>query len=182
MHLPHGIARTLAVLGVALLFSQPVAAQTAPYTTSKDIEVAVRVLGFVYGMPKGPIDIGIVYDPGNAASSSEATELRSIIDKTGVFASRTLHARLVPISQMESMRGGVVYVTHGIDDKLISVHDVARNNRIFTFSTGFECVESQKCVMGMTADPVKIEISRTVTADSQFEFSQALKLMIKDVE
>ncbi len=158
-------------------------AQSASSITDKDLQVAVRAFSFVYGIPKGDLDIEIVYNPGNAASSSEASQLQKIIGDNGTFANRTIKAKLVPVSEMGSTKSRIAYITRGLQTDQDAILAKARNNKMLTFSTDFQCVESQKCVMGVTADPaIKIEISRSATSASELEFSQALKLMIREVE
>lgn len=177
------IAFALAVLGLLSVGTSPVGAQSVSYITHKDLEVAVRVFNFVYGMPRGALDVDIVYDPNNSVSTADAEAFRQLLSKESVFASRPLRARLVPLSQLGTLKAPVAYVTQGLQRQFGSLYAVARNRKILTFSTDFDCVESQTCVMGMAADPgIRIEISRSVAADSSLEFSQALKLMIHEVE
>lgn len=158
-------------------------AQSTPYITDKDLQVAVRTFSFVYDLPKGDIEIEIIYNPNNAVSSNEASQLNKIIAQGIVFAARTLKAKMVPVSEMGSTGSRFAYITHGLQSDYGVLMERARNRQILTFSTDFQCVDSQKCVMGMTADPnIKIEISRTAAAASKLEFSQALKLMVREVE
>ena len=171
------------MLGAALCTPSLTCAQSTPYITDKDLQVAVRTFSFAYGMPKGDLDIDIVYDPSNPVSTSDANQLRDVIGSGGVFSSRTIKAKMVPISEMGSMKSRIAYITHGLQEKYGDLLQSAKSNKMLTFSTDFQCVENQKCVMGVTADPtIKIEISRSATATSELEFSQALKLMIREVE
>lgn len=158
-------------------------AQSASYVTDKDIEVAVRAFSFVYGMPKGDIEMEIVYDPNNATSAGEAQQLNKLIGGGNEFANREVKAKMVPVSKMGSTGDKVAYITHGLEPELDLVSQKASADKMLTFSTDFQCVDSQKCVMGVEASPsIKMEISRSATSASGLEFSQALKLMIKEVE
>jgi len=77
----------------------------------------------------------------------------------------------------------IAYITHGLEPQYGAISQKARAGKMLTLSTDFQCVESQKCVMGVESNPViKIEISRSAAEASGLEFSQALKLMIKEVE
>jgi hypothetical protein len=170
------------LIATGLLLPLSVHAQSAPYVTDNDIEVAVRTFSFVYGMPKGDVTIEIVYDPNNAASAAEASQLKEIIGKRA-FANRQVRAKMVPLSQMGSTKSRIAYVTHGLEPQYDLLLEKAKANKMLTFSTDFQCVSSQKCVMGVEASPgIRIEISRAATAASDLEFSQALKLMIREVE
>jgi hypothetical protein len=172
-----------ALIATGLLLPLNAGAQPAAYVTDKDIEVAVRTFSFIYGMPKGDITIEIVYDPDNSASLTEANQLKKIIGAGDEFANRLVRAKMVPLAQMGSTKSRIAYVTHGLQPHYDVLLEKARSNKMLTFSTDFQCVGSQKCVMGVEADPgIKIEISRAATAASELEFSQALKLMIREVE
>jgi hypothetical protein len=173
------------MLGAVLLClpAMVCSAQSASYITEKDLEVSVRAFSFVYGMPKGSLDIEVVYDPGNPDSAGEAHELKKIIGDGNEFAKRAVTAKLVPVSQMGSTGDRIAYITHGLEPQYGAILQKAGTAKMLTFSTDFQCVTSQKCVMGVEASPaIKMEISRSATTASGLEFSQALKLMIREVE
>ena len=158
-------------------------AQTPVYVTDKDLQVAVRAFSFVYGMPKGDIQIEVVYDSGNPVSAGEAEQLGKLIGNGGMFANREVTAKMVSVAQMGSTGNKIAYVTHGLEQKYDALLQQAKAEKMLTFSTDFQCVETQKCVMGVVASPsIKMEISRAATDASSLEFSQALKLMIREVE
>lgn len=179
---PQALLGGAAVLAALLLPATSIA-QAPASATDKDLQVAVRTFGFAYGMPKGDIDIEIVYNPNNPASSTDAAQVEKIITGGGAFANRTLRAKVVPVNEMGSTNSRLAYITHGMQSEYEALFQRAKSKNMLTFSTDFQCVDSQKCVMGVTADPtIKIEISRSATAASGLEFSQALKLMIREVE
>jgi hypothetical protein len=169
----------------AALFVLPATAGASlpPYVTDKDVQVAVRTFGFVYGMPKGDIDIDIIYDPTDAASKNDAQQLQKILADGTTFANRSVKASLVPISSINTAKSRLAYVTHGLQTKHEALLQKVAAEKTLTFSTDFDCVNKKKCVMGVTADPnIKIEISRAASAAAGLEFSQALKLMVREVE
>ena len=175
----------MTVLGAAALCVPALTAnaQSASYVTDKDLQVAVRAFSFVYGMPKGDIEIEIVYDPNVPASAGEAQQLGKLIGGGNEFANRSVRAKMVPLAQMGSTGDKIAYVTHGLAQEFDILSQKASANKMLTFSTDFQCVDSQKCVMGVVASPaIKMEISRSASAAAGLEFSQALKLMIKEVE
>lgn len=169
-------------MGIFLLPITPYA-QQADYITDKDLQVAVRTFSFAYDLPKGDLDIEIVYNPNNPVSTNDAGQLNKIIGSGGVFAARTLKAKMVTVSQMGSTGSRIAYISSGMRGDYPALMEKAKANKMLTFSKDFQCVHDQKCVMGVEASPnIKIEISRTATAASQMEFSQALKLMVREVE
>jgi len=174
----------LMLMGAALCAPSLGSAQAGPMVTDKDLQVAVRAFSFVYGMPKGDITIEVVYDPDNASSQAEAQELGKLIGTSGgTFANRQVKAKIVPVAQMGGAGDKIAYITHGMQSKYDVMAQHATADKMLTFSTDFQCVDTQKCVMGVEADPaIKMEISRAASTASGLEFSQALKLMIKEVE
>ncbi len=180
-------AAAITFLGAVVVLSAQLArAQTAvssPYVTRKDIQVAVRAFSFVYGVPEGAIQIEVVYDPNIAASVTEARELQGIIGAKDMFAKRQITVKMVTVAQMGTADSRFAYITHGLVKEYPALAAEAQNHKILTFSTDFKCVDSQSCVMGVESEPnVNIEISRTAAAASGIEFSQALELMVREVE
>ncbi len=159
------------------------AAAPAPYVTRKDMQVAVRAFSFIYGMPEGAIQIEVVYDPNDAASMTEARELENIIARNNTFASRKVTAKLVTVGAIGTTGSHFAYITHGLEQEYPRLMAEARSHKMLTFSTDFKCVDSQSCVMGVESEPsINIEISRAATVASGVQFSQALELMVREVE
>jgi len=176
-------AYSFSLLAVLFLLGAPAALADSHVVTGKDIEVAVRAFGFVYGIPRDTLGIEIVYDPSSAVSRSEAEGVSKLISSGGAFAGRNVSGRLVPYGQMGSTGGKVAYITHGLSAQYDALTDAARRSGMITFSTDFACVEKTGCVMAVEASPrIRIEISRTAAASAGVEFSQALKLMVREVE
>ncbi len=180
-------AAAVTFLGAGVVLSAQLAqAQTAvssPYVTRKDIQVAVRAFSFVYGMPEGAIQIEVVYNPNNAASMTEARELRSIIGSGRVFAGREVTEKMVTVAQMSTTGSRFAYVTHGLEREYPALVAEAQSHKMLTFSTDFKCVDSQSCVMGVESAPsVNIEISRTAALATGVQFSPALELMVREVQ
>ncbi|MDE2337007.1 MAG: DUF4154 domain-containing protein [Alphaproteobacteria bacterium] len=178
-----------AFLAAGLLFAPPPAraqeqeAASASYVTQKDIQVAVRAFSFVYGMPAGAIQIEIVYDPNDAASMAEAQDLEEIIRRDGTFANRRVTAKPVTVAAVGTTGSRFAYVTHGLAREYPALVANARSHKMLTFSTDFRCVDSQSCVMGVVSEPsINIEISRAAATASGVQFSQALELMVREVE
>ena len=120
----------LLIAGAAGLISARAEAQTDSYVSDKDVQVAVRAFSFAYGMPKGDIQIEIVFDPGSATSSSDAGQISKIIGNGGVFANRAVKARMVTIPQMGSTGSRLAYVTHGMESQYDGLLERAKRNKM----------------------------------------------------
>jgi len=173
--------RLLAVVSIFILLT-PGQALAKPVTV-KEIRVAVRAFGFAYDLPKGDLEIEIIYNPQNPKSFSEAEKLSKILKGGMKVGSRKLRGKLTPVGQMGSTGNKIAYITGGLKQDYSSISTKASQAKLLTFTTDFSCVSEQICVMGISTTPtIKIEVSRSATRASQLIFSQALKFMIREVE
>lgn len=175
----------VAAIGAVLHLSpcRAAQAQSAAFITQEDLQVAVRALSFAYAVPKGDIVIEIVYNPASKDSVNEAEGLQKSIGSGLVLGDRKVLSKMVSVAQMGSTGSKVAYVTHGMQQDYDTILSNSQARGLLTFTTDFACVDQQKCVMGIKASPnIKIEVSRAATAAAGLEFSQALKLMIREVE
>lgn len=173
---------TAALIAIGMMFAVTAAQADDGAVTDKDLEVAVRSFSFAYGLEKGDISVEIVADPSVPESNAEAKRLQDIIGTGKTFAGRTVSAKVVSIENMGATKSRIAYIPHGLQKDYDTITQKAAADKLLTFSTDFACVESGKCVMGVTGETViKIEISRSAASASQVEFSQALKLMIGEV-
>ena len=155
----------------------------ASEVSEKEIRVAVRAFGFAYNLPKGDLEIEIIYDHDNPKSHEEAQKLTEFLSGGFKVGSRRLTGKMLPVEEMGTTGNKIVFITNGMGQKYGKVFERASQHNQLTFTTDFGCVMAQKCVMGISATPnIKIEVSRTATEASKLEFSQALKLMIREVE
>lgn len=158
-------------------------AQSSLYITKEDLQVAIRAFSFAYDMPKGDLEIEIVYNPASSDSVNEVNRLRQDIASGGKIGDRVVRYKLVTIAEMGSTGNKIAYISHGMQKDYDAIFTKAKDKSLLTFTTDFQCVAVQKCVMGIKAEPnIKIEVSRAATVASGLEFSQALKLMIREVE
>ncbi len=172
------------VAGFVFLSPALAKAQSSPlFITKEDLQVAIRAFSFAYDMPKGDLEIEIVYNPNTPVSMNEVNQLKQAVASGSKIGDRVVRYKLVTVSEMGSTGDKVVYISHGLQQDYEAIFAKAKDKSLLTFTTDFQCVAAQKCVMGIKAAPnIKIEVSRAATIAAGLEFSQALKLMIREVE
>lgn len=166
------------------MFPAASGAQSSLYVTKEDLQVAIRAFSFAYDMPKGALEIDVVYNPRVQESMNEIDQFkRDIIAHGDKIGDRVVRYRLVTLADMGMTGNKIAYISHGMQTDYDALFARAKAKSLLTFTTDFQCVAAQKCVMGIKAAPnIKIEVSRAATEASSLEFSQALKLMIREVK
>ncbi|MEP3114281.1 YfiR/HmsC family protein [Nisaea sp.] len=149
--------------------------------TERDLQVAGRTFGFINGIPKGDVVIGIVVDEGNAASKAEADQLSGLLSGGLKVAKNTLQPKLIPVSALDFSGTNVAFVTSGLGAQQAAIFAAASGAKIMTVSTDFSCVDAKQCVMGVASKPkVKIQVSQSAAGATGLQLSKALKLMVTE--
>jgi hypothetical protein len=166
-----GMKQTAVALATALMC----VAQAQAATTTRDIQVMARAVGFVTGLPRGAIDVAIVDGPGTDAVLAQMAE--------GVSASGiTLRARRVSLAQLAGSGVRVVIVPEGQGASHAAIAQAAQRLGAVTISTDMSCVRAGRCVVGVAAQPrVEIVVSRTAASAANISFGQAFRVMIREI-
>jgi hypothetical protein len=167
----------LAVLLCAALFSLPAQAGFG----SKDAQVMARVLGFMDQPPPATVNLGVVYDPGNAASQKEAESL--VAQLGGGFAAGkfTLVPKLVKIGDVGGASMNAFVLTSGVGGSA-KLADATKSKKIPCFTGDHEAVSSGNCLIGITTDPkVEILLNKGLAAASGITFGSAFRMMITEI-
>jgi hypothetical protein len=160
-----------ALLATSVLF----AAHAQAATTARDLQVIARAVGFINGLPRGAIDVAIVEGPG-------ANALAAAMGRRVTAGGMTLNPRLVPISRLAASGVRVIIVPEGQHASHMAIATAAHTLSAVTLSTDMNCVRSGHCVVGVSASPrVEIVVSRAAAAASGVSFSQAFRVMIREI-
>lgn len=164
---------------LAALAGSVLAAPAMAETTTRDIEVIGRALGFMEGASGSDRVVAIVYDP---ASEAEAQALAGAMDG-GLSAGRvTLTGRLVPASDIGSVSGAHAAVLLGAAASDAGIASAANGSGAMTVSTDMSCVESGGCVMGVQSAPsVRIVVNRGNAEAASVSFAAAFAMMIEEI-
>jgi hypothetical protein len=168
--------RTILLPAIAAI---AVAAPAMAETTTRDLEVIGRALGFVEGASGSDRTVAIVYD---AASEAEAQALASAMSG-GLSAGRvTLNGRLVSSSDLSGLSGVDAAVLLGSAASDSNVASAVNSSGAMSVSTDMSCVESGGCVMGVQSAPsVRIVVNRANANAASVSFAAAFAMMIEEI-
>lgn len=160
---------------VALAATLICAAQAHAATTTRDVQLMARAVGFVTGMPRGSVDAVIVDGPNAAA-------LHALMASGASGGGIALTARRVPLSELAGSGARVILVPEGQASSHAAIAQAARSMGAVTISTDMSCVRAGRCVVGVAAQPrVEIVVSREAARACNVSFAQAFRVMIREV-
>ena len=160
---------------LALLVALFMAAPNADAATTRDLQVIARAVGFINGLPRGVIDVAVIDGPG-------ADALVAAMGRGVTAGGVTLNPRRVTVGALLASRARIIIVPEGQTAAQPAIAAAARSLGAVTLSTDMNCVQSRLCVVGVRALPrVEIVVSRDAAAASRVSFSQAFRVMIREI-
>lgn len=174
-----GFLKIVAGLWLAMaLASQAGQAQTS----EKDLQVAVRSIAFMNDAPKGETPVAIIYDPANAASTSDAQSIQAAIGGGLKAGKAKLNPVLLPTSDIAGLNGYVVaFVASETGGHFDAIKDNATQSKVLTISSDLACVDGGACVVGVSTNPkVEIVVSRALREAAGIGFGSAFMMMVKE--
>lgn len=158
-----------------LLLAAPAAAET----TTRDLEVIGRALGFVENQSGSERVLAIIHDAGSAG---EAEALLASLGG-GLRAGRvTLTGRLVSSADMAGLDGAHAAVLLGSAASDTSISQAVNSAGILSVSSDMGCVETHGCVMGVQSAPsVRIVVNRSNAGAAAVSFAAAFAMMIEEI-
>jgi len=149
-----------------------------------DLMVGMKTLPLLNNKITGSIKIAIVFDPNQHDSKLEAETVKSLID-SGLELPGDLSADavMIPVSQLEKMASvKIAIITSNLVAYYNQISNAATQYKILTMSTDLDCVQHNKCVLGIISKPrVEIYYSKIAAANSEISFGQAFTTLIKPV-
>jgi hypothetical protein len=163
-------------LAAALLAASVIITNNAQaVTTTRDLRVIARAVGFINGLPRGVVDVAVVDGPG-------ADALVAAMGRDLTAGGVTLHPRRVPVSRLANSGVRIIIVPEGQRASHAAIAAAARSLSAVTLSTDMVCVRSGRCVVGVAAAPrVVIVVSRSAALASGVSFAQAFRVMIREI-
>ncbi|HEX2791389.1 MAG TPA: hypothetical protein VHN17_13240 [Steroidobacteraceae bacterium] len=170
--------RLWAPLVCSALMALPAAAQVSDTT----LLVAARALSFLQHPPQGEIIVGIVYQPGNAQSTLEATQLNAMMEDGFRAGQLVLRPRLITLDELAGSNVGLYFLTSELGHAAIALAQLNRSRKIPCITTDIVQVRDGNCAMGVRAIPrVEILVNRAAAAASGMTFSEAFRVMITEL-
>lgn len=150
--------------------------------TQTDILVAGRTISFIQNLPPGDVRVSIVYDPGVAQSSQEASELNAMMNgglRVGVF---TLNPVMLPVDRVDTGGIALFFLTEGVAAKADKVGQVSRKRKIPCITFDFSQVRNGACAIGAHAQPrIEVIVNRSVAEASGTVLDAMFRMMIKEI-
>ncbi|MET0372720.1 MAG: YfiR/HmsC family protein [Rhizorhabdus sp.] len=154
-----------------------------PLSAELNVPIAARVVSFLQPGPTGPIAAAIVFEPGNAVSEAEATAIERAIG-SGLAAGRSaIRAHRVPVGAIGSLAGyRLAFVTAGLRPEHGSIAAAATRSSVLTISSDPTCVQTARCVVGITSGPkTQITVNRAAARAANVRFGSAFLMLIKEI-
>lgn len=152
-------------------------------TTLNELKVGVRVFDFMTTPPRGRTSLAVIYDGENKASVADAQTIQEWVN-SGVSSGK---AELIPnlvdahrLDMAPSFKLAIIAsgTTPVLDSRIL---DYALKNHALTISSDMACVQTGKCVVGVTSSPrVEVIINRAVATSYRVEFSEAFRMMVRE--
>ena len=154
-----------------------------PLSAELNVPIAARVVSFLQPPPSGTMAAAILFEPGNAASEAEASAIERAIGN-GLAAGRgAIRVRRVPIGAMGALNGyHVAFVTAGLRSQQGDIAAVAAKSSVLTISSDAACVQSARCVVGISTVPkTQITVSRAAARAANIRFGSAFLMLVKEI-
>ncbi|QXT35412.1 YfiR family protein [Sphingomonas sanguinis] len=148
-----------------------------------NVPVAARIISFVQPAPVGNIPVAIIYQPGNAGSEAEASDMERALLHGGTFGRVTFRSRRVPVADLGQMSGArAAFVTSGLRSYQADVAAAASAQAILTITSDTSCVSAGRCVVGITeGNKTQIVVSREAARRNHIRFGSAFLMLVKEI-
>ncbi|RZL29039.1 MAG: YfiR family protein [Sphingomonas sp.] len=168
--------------GPVLVTSMIWPAATAP-SAVLNVPVAARVISFVQPSPVGLVPIGIVYQPGNAASEAEASDMERMLSGGFTLGRATLRTRRVAVTNLNQLTGTkAAFVTTGLRAHQDEVAAAASAQSILTITADAGCVVAGRCIVGISgASKTQIIVNKAAARRSGIRFGSAFLMLVKEI-
>lgn len=149
--------------------------------TGSTVEVGGRVATFLQPALSGEVTAAIVYQPGLAASESEARTIERALGAGLVVGALKLKPRRVPMTALGGLAGAkVAFVTTGVNYKALAAAAAPRS--ILTMSSDAQCAQAGHCVVTIISKPkVQIIISKAARQAARLKFSSGFLMLIREI-
>lgn len=151
--------------------------------SQNDFKLVTKAIGFLKTTPSGDLNVAIVYDPGNAASKSDADALNGILGAGLSEKGVNYKPVMVEASNLSAISSaGVVYVAAGMGAQQAAIGGAAKSAKVISVSSDKSCVESGNCTMYVASSPkVEIVVNKGAAEAAGVEFQSAFKMMISEI-
>jgi len=167
----------MAVLAIGMATSGSAPAPMA----NNAVQVGARVVSFLQPSVSGAVTAAVIYQPGVAASESEARAIERALSAGLVVGSLRLRPKRVAVGALDGLAGTrVAFVTQGTDYRAIASATALRS--ILSISFDPACARAGFCAVSISSAPrVQIIVSKAATKAAKLRFSSGFLMLIKEV-
>jgi len=156
-------------------FSNPSYSQSI---LKEDVKAAVKTLKSVRGIKNNFSDMrfGVVYNPNNNSSGSEAKEVQAILGDLY----NSSRVSLVPINKLGSVSNiDVFYVVSNLSSHYDKIKSSAVSNKVFSISLDSTCARQSCCLIALekTGNNVNVLMNNDALQSAGFDVDSILKYM-----
>jgi len=171
-------AATLAICGSVAALTMPAHAQV----TQTDMLVAGRTIGFIQNLGPGEVRVGIVYDPGVAQSTQQATEISALMGDGLRIGSLTLKPVMLPVGKLETTGIALFFLTEGLSANAAKVSRADRERKIPCITFDLSQVRNGTCAIGVRSQPrIEVIVNRAAAGASGTVLSAVFRMMITEI-
>ncbi len=158
------------------------AATAVPATTTREIQVAGRLLALTSNPLSGDVKMGIVYDPHDAASAQDERALAAILGSGLDVGDVTLIPVPIPIGRIGTSSTDIIFLTPGLGAEAALAGEQAVRKKILCITTDLAATQAGFCAVSLQIDTkVHISINVAALAASDISFTEAFMLMIREI-
>lgn len=151
-------------------------------TSLKDIQIGVRIVGFLTKPPPAGSPLAVVFDSQNKESRDDAHNIMTWLSGETDGVKTSLQPVLIDVHNLAEARGVRVGVIAASSDAgYPAILDLAKKNAMVTISADPACVRSGICTVAVVSAPrVEVIVSRHVSEISDVHFSEAFRMMVTE--
>jgi len=172
-----GRTRGLFIFAAAMLGA---AMNTMAAVSESDLQIAARALSFMTNAPAGTVRVGIVFNPSNPQSATDAAQLEQLMAGGLRVGNVSLQPIQVPIDQVGSAQVGLFFLTEGtVAPGRLS--EIASAKKVPCITVDLAQVRNGACAIGIHSGPrVEILVNRAAAESSGVSFSTAFRMLITE--
>jgi hypothetical protein len=148
--------------------------------SARDLKIIAKALGFLD--PPAPAGVvAVVYDAGNAASKSDATDIAAAFGDGLASKSGSVTAKAVDLAGLGDGSGYVaVIVADG--GPVGGAMSAAKAHKIPCITGSMALVQSGQCIMAVQSEPkVDITVNHAAAAAAGIAFGSAFQMLIHEI-
>lgn len=151
-------------------------------TSLKDLQIGVRIVGFLAKPPSAGSPLAVIFDSHNKDSRDDAHNIMTWLSGDSDGAKTSLQPVLVDVHDLGEARGAHVGVVAASSEAgYSSILEFAKKNALVTISAEPACVRAEICTVAVVSAPrVEVIVSRRVSEISDVHFTEAFRMMVTE--